>query len=58
MKNSNTMTCHRTDNMSFITLQLIIRIKVSHEVDVYCKYYDSEIHTMKLFSSMLILQDC
>ena len=58
MENLNTMTCHRTDNMSFITLLVMIRIKVSHEVDVYCRYYDSEICTMKLFSSMLILQDC
>ena len=58
MENSNTMTCHRTDNMSFITLLVMMRLKVSHEVDVFCRNYDSEIYTMKLFSSMLILQDC
>ena len=35
MENSDTMIYHRTENMSFITLLVMKRIKVSHEVVVF-----------------------
>ena len=58
MEDSDTMICHSTDNTNLITLLVMMKIKINH---VRLTYFvdinnDSEIYTMKLFSSMFVLK--